>query len=602
MLSLILAIGVAAPLRGARASGIRELAGIRSLSPVPESSLHLPQTNIIVGLDHPVVSAEGELTTAIVVTGSLSGRHSGRTTVSRDRRTVVFKPDQSFTYGELVRVDLRAPLTTTSQGAAFSFTITRARPAVSASMAAEWMSDIVPAASRNRAVPFRRSARADTLPVDYPDIGFSVYDSAAVSAGVLFLSNLSFGPPNVPYLLVLDHTGAPLFCRKMTDNCLDFKVQPNGLMSYIDQVVGKVFVMDATFAVIDSFSCGNGYFTDPHDARLLPNGHALLMSYDPEPVDMSQVVAGGNPNATVIGLILQEVDDQQNVYFQWRSWDHFQITDTAHEDLTAARIDYVHGNAIEIDADGNLLISSRHLDEITKIDRVTGDVLWRWGGRRNEFTFVGDTLHFNYQHAIRLIANGDYTLWDNGNYHIPQFSRAVEYKLDQAARTAELIWEHREDPDVFGGAMGYVQRLDSGNTLIAMGAGKPDIFEVTPQGTKVTQLTLPDGIFSYRAYRFPLPVAPPPSDTRTVQLLSNAAPNPFRDRATVTLRLASATEVTLVLYDLNGREIRRILNHTSVPSGSQKVPVDLQGLGSGLYFLKATGPGIEETRKLLLVR
>ena len=44
-------------------------------------------------------------------------------------------------------------------------------------------------------------------------------------------------------------------------------------------------------------------------------------------------------------------------------------------------------NAIDIDFDGNFLISSRGLDEITKIDRFTGDVIWRWGGCQNQFNF-----------------------------------------------------------------------------------------------------------------------------------------------------------------------------------------------------------------------
>src|SRR5204863_4868205 len=136
------------------------------------------------------------------------------------------------------------------------------------------------------------------------------------------------------------------------------------------------------------------------------------LSYDPEPVDMSKIVPGGDPNAIVTGLIVQEVDNDGAVYFQWRSWDHFQITDATHEDLTAHNIDYVHGNAIEYDNDGNLLISSRHMDEITKIDISNGDIIWRMGGRNNQFTFIGDPTGFSHQHAIRRIANGHVTLFD----------------------------------------------------------------------------------------------------------------------------------------------------------------------------------------------
>src|SRR2546422_8452549 len=50
----------------------------------------------------------------------------------------------------------------------------------------------------------------------------------------------------------------------------------------------------------------------------------------------------------------------------------------------------VHGNSIELDSDGNLLLSSRHMSEITKIDRQTGDIIWRMGlnSKHNDFTFL----------------------------------------------------------------------------------------------------------------------------------------------------------------------------------------------------------------------
>ncbi len=142
------------------------------------------------------------------------------------------------------------------------------------------------------------------------------------------------------------------------------------------------------------------------------------MGNDRQHIDMSLIVPGGNPNAIVIGLIIQEIDENKNVVFQWRSWDHFNIIDAIYIDLTLPIVDYVHGNALELDNDGNILLSSRHLNEITKIDRVTGEMIWRMGGVHNQFTIVNDTIPFHYQHDIRRIANGNITLYDNGNFRI----------------------------------------------------------------------------------------------------------------------------------------------------------------------------------------
>src|SRR4029078_10990761 len=111
---------------------------------------------------------------------------------------------------------------------------------------------------------------------------------------------------------------------------------------------------------------------DLHDLRVLQNGNALLMSYDVQVIDMSQIVQGGQKDAHVTGLIIQEIDRQKNVIFQWRSWDHFEITDADSVNLSLGMVDYAHGNSLEIDYDGHFIISSRNMSEITKINNITG--------------------------------------------------------------------------------------------------------------------------------------------------------------------------------------------------------------------------------------
>ncbi|MBK6877832.1 MAG: hypothetical protein IPG99_15635 [Ignavibacteria bacterium] len=38
-------------------------------------------------------------------------------------------------------------------------------------------------------------------------------------------------------------------------------------------------------------------------------------------------------------------------------------------------MDYCHGNALEIDYDGNIILSSRNMSEITKISRSSGNII-----------------------------------------------------------------------------------------------------------------------------------------------------------------------------------------------------------------------------------
>jgi hypothetical protein len=207
---------------------------------------------------------------------------------------------------------------------------------------------------------------------------------------------------------------------------------------------------------------------------MYPDGHTFLIAYDIQTIDLTAY--GGVPDAEVTGLIIQELDANEDVVFEWRSWDHFQFTDAnSHTSLTNSVVDYVHGNSVCRDVDGNVLISCRNMDEVTKINHANGNIMWRMGGENNQFTFVNDniTQHFSQQHDVRRIANGHITLFNNGNHLAVQVSSAKEYAVDEVNKIATLIWYY-EHPDVgsakvYGRATGNMQRLPNGNTMINWG-------------------------------------------------------------------------------------------------------------------------------------
>lgn len=91
------------------------------------------------------------------------------------------------------------------------------------------------------------------------------------------------------------------------------------------------------------------------------------------------------------------------------------------------------------------------MDEITKINRQTGEIIWRLGGKNNQFTFINNTTGFSHQHAIRRLPNENITLFDNRNFPSLQFSSAVEYELDEQNKNATLLWEYRNTSDIYGG-------------------------------------------------------------------------------------------------------------------------------------------------------
>jgi len=341
----------------------------------------------------------------------------------------------------------------------------------------------------------------------------TVLHSNNPSQGKLFMSNVRFDQqPHARYLLIVNNDGSVFWSRQMNVSSYDFKIQPNGLLTYIPAEfraginLNRAFYgLDSNYNIVDSFkvvspSSTDTFRTDTHELKILPNGHALILAFDYRWMDLSKIIPGGNSNANVEGYVVQEIDEDDSLIYQWNSFEHFLIQDAIHEDLTAAYVNPVHTNAIEPDYDGNILISSRNLSEITKINLQTGAIIWRLGGVRNQFKFVNDQ-GFSYQHDIRRLPNGNITLFDNGNFNTPQESRAVEYHLDEVNKICTRVWQYRHNPPIYALAMGSVQRLPNGNTLICWGSTSPSLTEVTPSGKITLEMTFPQDVYTYRTFK-----------------------------------------------------------------------------------------------------
>lgn len=489
--------------------------------PMNNTNMHSVRTPIILRVDQPVQL--NDIISKITVFGSYKGKYNFDASISSDNRTITITPKKAFNTNE--KIDVTFGKTT------FSFHTTSITPEQQLNLFIKNFSEDYPELSR--AIKFSLQNKSDsenplsdTVPADFPSI--IINKSTNPSEGYIYIANFGMGTER-SYLMILDNEGKPVKYRKVRVPGFDFKMQPNGLItnnriiaSYIPQGWGwataLMEVMDENLNLLDSVQCDSYYIADFHEFKMLPNGHYLLLSYDPQPIDMSKIIPGGDPNAIVLGSIVQELDESKNVVFQWRSWDYIPITDT-YSKLTGIAIDPVHINAVELDYDGNLLISSRHLSEITKISRKTGNIIWRLGGKKNMFTFLNDHTEyyptfFSYQHDIRRLPNGNITFYDNGVQHEPPHSRAVEYKLNEQKLTAELVWEYRNNPDIFGETMGSTQRLyTSGNTLIGWGGVTSQYYrcvsEVSPEKEVVFELSFPKGASftttSYRAYKYPYP-------------------------------------------------------------------------------------------------
>lgn len=269
---------------------------------------------------------------------------------------------------------------------------------------------------------------------------------------------------------------------------------------------------DKNFNVIDTLRPTQGNFIDFHEGKIWTDTSYMVLASETRVMDLSAVAQGGNPSATVIGAVIQERRFSDGaLLFEWKSLDHIPVTDVTDDiKLSDNLIDYIHVNSVWKDTDGNLLVSCRHTDEVIKIKKSTGDVLWRLGGsasKGNQFTFINDTFNnfdgFSHQHSALRTQSGNILLFDNGNLRPPpNYARVVEYTLDTVAMTATRVWTWQPTLGVIASSQGSVQELDGGNILIGWGAGSDTYVahEVRRDGTieaEIRNLT-GTGLIPYR--------------------------------------------------------------------------------------------------------
>ncbi|GJM35678.1 MAG: hypothetical protein DHS20C18_46790 [Saprospiraceae bacterium] len=358
--------------------------------------------------------------------------------------------------------------------------------------------------------------------------------SGQVAAGYIFITPSTLSSPGdyPSSLCILDSIGNPVFFKPFTDQTsgpypsaqvTDFKLQPSGLLSYATRLASGamgMYFLDNTFSIVDSIQSMNGFSTDSHDLIHLPDGSYHLVGYENRTLDLSQLTTldgtQGSETANVLGNVLQRFDAQKNLEFEWKTLDHFAMEDSYQHAFTQpAYLDHAHYNSLEIDDDGNYLLSFRHLHEITKINAQTGEVIWHLGGKNNQFSFLGDTMQFSTQHDARRIDNGNLTLFDNGAYNSVPIARGIEYQLDEINMTATAVWQFGEPNGLPSLFIGNTTRLNNGNTLINWGGAFPlaettSFTEVDAFGNIVLELDLiPDTYISYRAVKQELPFSIP---------------------------------------------------------------------------------------------
>jgi hypothetical protein len=491
------------------------MAKFQYVSPMPGSELNNPASHIIIreGSFLDVTSVSNQLFSLL---GSKSGVHAFRIVLSDDQKTILLYPHQPFGFDEAVTVSINTGLRTTEgrliNSYSFSFTTHREYTSVEKENF-KMLKSVLQKEEEKKWAPYYENEPSNG-PQERALLGsFTIIKNTDPSPGSIFYDawNGGFGSNTYDGYNIITPDGDSVYASGTASVCFDFSLNPNGYLSVYNNSQGRFDVFDSNYVMIDSYYPGNGRTADPHEFTIYEDGHAFMVTEETHVVNMKIYNPNYSSNATVMTTTIQEFDQSKNVIFEWRAWDHVIVTES-NQNLAFGYIDAVHTNSIDLDSDGNIISSHRHLNQVTKIDRNTGEFIWRLGGVMNEFTFINEPQPFNYQHDARRVSNGNITVWDNGNQHVPTHSMAKEYQLDEVNMTATLAWSFQPktytNTNAYFYAMGCARRLENGNTLIMGGwdnsSNQSNIFEVNPAGTVVWELALNNskGLVGYRAAKF----------------------------------------------------------------------------------------------------
>jgi arylsulfate sulfotransferase len=282
-----------------------------------------------------------------------------------------------------------------------------------------------------------------------------------------------------------------------------------------------------------------------HETRRLPNGNILLLGSSDLVSTQYQGGTQQNP-VDILGDLILVLDPNLQLVWAWDSFTHEDLSREATQgetcthgqagcprfpnDFTVAN-DWLHTNAAQLTADGNIILSHRHQDWVVKVNyqngQGDGSILWRMGPY-GDFTITnppktqcGDPAvfpWFTHQHDAAFQAQGSgpelgesvFTVFDDGNLRYAQCgnqdSRGTVLLVSEPKLTVTIMTQ--ADLGGYSAALGSADLLPASDGIYAS-FGNGALTVPPPQTSQSTEVTLSGKIayqiqadsWSYRIYR-----------------------------------------------------------------------------------------------------
>ncbi|WP_419805811.1 aryl-sulfate sulfotransferase [Terriglobus sp.] len=312
---------------------------------------------------------------------------------------------------------------------------------------------------------------------------------------------------------------------------LQHKTNPAGVVVALREVdLAGNTVQELPIAELNRRMHGAGYNLNllelHHEVTPLPNGHLLVLS---NTIRTFTDLPGYPGKLDVIADTVVDLDKNLNPVWVWDEFDHLDVNrhPFSFPDLT-------HTNAITYSpTDGNIFVSMRHQNWVVKVDyrngAGTGGILWRLGYQGDLTLRNGlDPVDWQYaQHmptlftpqsagvfSLGMMDNGDDRVFSPGVQCDVQGSPACHYstipvyEIDEAAKTATLVFHQILPTNLYSYFGGNVDKLANGNVEYDLSSTSPttdsDVFEVTQTDNPQTVWHMhTSGANVYRGFRIP---------------------------------------------------------------------------------------------------
>jgi hypothetical protein len=453
------------------------------LSPVPNSTFNHAGSTIIIHPGYVLTETDVNLIKSTVVIGSQSGLHQFDVVVAKQGKAAILKFKEKFRPAESVSVTF-SPLLKGKNGS----TIGNYKLNYAISKVTE-QDRIRLRNSTNVQLEIPNPPREEDV-TRTQDETYNQYLPAA--DGYVFITNTVIR--RMDGSVVKDLTASGNAFRRVNDTVI-------GHTTY-----GGVYLYNEDYSNHHRYTFikntpEDNYSPEFHDFLITHDNNAFMLGVDTVVMDLS-AYPNGDTNHLVRAMVIEEIDrETDELVWLWKTIDYLKPWESSLNAFNGDFVDYVHCNALSYDTDGNVVLASPVMREVTKIEYPAGNVIWRMGGKKNQFTFVGDQGFLSHHHAV-IAENGNLTMFDNGK------ARAVEYQLDQTNKTATKVWDMINPAGAPSPFYGSHQILPNGNRFISWGYvqtnnAHPVVSEIAPDGSTVFDIIKTSGFGGYyRAYKY----------------------------------------------------------------------------------------------------